>query len=201
MSREQGQAHLDTYLAQVHRHLGGLSEAEARETLAELRSHVLDRTEGQLSPGAVEAAIAALGNPREVARLNVTERIASAVEADRSALSVLRATGRLASLSLHGLFAFLVSLTGYGVAAGFLLAAVVKPFAPERAGLWRVADPHGGYAYSIGVMSTARPAQELLGWGMIPVGLVVGAGLAYVTWRFGVFSVRKMAKAVRRPAP
>jgi len=201
MSREQGQAHLDTYLAQVNRHLHGLSEAEARETLAELRSHVLDRTDGHLSPAAVEAAITALGSPRDVARMNVTERVASVVETDRSALSVLRATGRLAGLSLFGFFAFLVSLTGYAVAAGFLLAAVVKPFAPERAGLWRIVDPNGGYDYSIGVVSTARPAQELLGWWMIPVGLAVGAGLAYLTWRFGLYSIRRMARGVRRQAP
>lgn len=201
MSREQGQAHLDTYLAQVHRHLGGLSDAEARETLAELRSHVLDRTEGQLSPAAVEAAIAALGSPREVARLNVTERVASALETDRSALSVLRATGRLASLSLNGLFVFLVSLTGYGLAAGFLLTAMVKPFAPNRAGLWRLADPKDDYSFSLGVVSHAPQAQELLGWWIIPIGLVAGALLAYLTWRFGVFSVRRMARGVRRTAP
>jgi hypothetical protein len=84
MSREQGQAHLDTYWRRctaTWRPFRG----RARETLAELRSHVLDRTEGQLSPAAVEAAIAALGSPRDVARLNVTERVASALEADRSA--------------------------------------------------------------------------------------------------------------------
>jgi hypothetical protein len=200
MSREQGQAHLDTYLAQVHRHLGGLSEADARETLAELRSHVLDRTEGQLSPAAVEAAIAALGSPREVARLNVTERVASALEADRSALSVLRATGRLASLSLFGFLSFLVSLTGYLLAAGFLVTALVKPFAPNRAGLWRLADPKDAFSFSLGVSNHPPPAQELLGWWIIPIGLVTGVVLAYLTWRFGVFSVRRMARGVRTPA-
>ncbi len=134
MSREQGQAHLDTYLAQVHRHLRALSDAEARETLAELRSHVLDRAGGQLSPAAVEAAIAALGSPRDVARLNVTERVATVMETDRSPLSVFRATGRLARLSLHGFVVFLVSLSGYGLAAAFLITAVVKPFMPAPRG-------------------------------------------------------------------
>ena len=200
MSREQGQAHLDTYLAQVHRHLRGLSDAEARETLAELRAHVLDRTDGQLSPAAVEAAIAALGSPRDVARLNVTERVASVMEADRSPLGVLRATGRLAGLSLHGLVVFLVSLAGYGLAAGFLLAAVVKPFAPERAGLWRLADPKDDFSFSLGVVSHPPEAQELLGWWIIPIGLVAGAALAWLTWRFGVVSVRAMARRVRKTA-
>lgn len=198
MSREQGQAHLDTYLAQVHRHLRGLSEAEARETLAELRAHVLDRTGGQLSPAAVEAAIAALGSPRDVARLNVTERVASAVEANRSPLSVLRATGRLARLSVQGFVVFLVSLTGYGLAAGFLVTAMVKPFAPSRAGLWVLSADD--LSFSLGVVDHSTQAREVLGWWIIPIGLVVGVGLAWLTWRFGVSSVRGMARGVKRPA-
>lgn len=198
MSREQGQAHLDTYLAQVHRHLHGLSETEARETLAELRSHVLDRTEGQLSPAAVEAAIAALGAPRDVARVNVTERVASAVETNRSPLSVLRATGRLARLSLQGFTVFFVSLSGYLLAAGFLVTAMVKPFAPARAGLWIL--PADDLSFSLGVMDHSPLAREVLGWWIIPIGLVVGLGLAWLTWRFGVFSVRGMARGVKRPA-
>jgi len=198
MSREQGQAHLDTYLAQVHRHLHSLSDAEARETLAELRSHVLDRTDGQLSPAAVEAAIAALGSPRDVARLNVTERVAKAVETDRSPLSVLRATGRLARLSLQGFMVFLVSLSGYALAAGFLVTAMMKPFAPSRAGLWIL--PADDLSVSLGVVDHAPLAREVLGWWIIPIGLVVGFGLAWLTWRFGVFSVRGMARGVKRPA-
>jgi uncharacterized membrane protein len=198
MSREQGQAHLDTYLAQVHRHLHGLSEAEARETLAELRSHVLDRTDGQLSPAAVEAAIAALGSPRDVARLNVTERVASAVETDRSPLSVLHATGRLARLSLQGFVVFLVSLSGYALAAGFLVTAVMKPFAPSRAGLWILSAED--FSFSLGVVDHSPQAREVLGWWIIPIGLVAGFGLAWLTWRFGVFSVRGMARSVKRRA-
>ena len=197
MSREQGQAHLDTYLAQVHRHLHGLSDAEARETLAELRSHVLDRTDGQLSPAGVEAAIAALGSPRDVARLNVTERVANAVETNRSPLSVLRATGRLARLSLQGFMVFLVSLTGYALAAGFLVTAMVKPFAPSRAGLWIL--PADDLSFSLGVVDHSPQAREILGWWIIPIGLVAGASLAWLTWRFGVYSVRRMGRGVRRP--
>jgi uncharacterized membrane protein len=199
MSREQGQAHLDTYLAQVHRHLHGLSDAEARETLAELRAHVLDRTDGQLSPAAVEAAIAALGSPRDVARLNVTERVANALEANRSPLSVLHATGRLARLSLQGFVAFLVSLSGYALAAGFFVTALVKPFAPTRAGLWIL--PADDLSFSLGVVDHSPMAREVLGWWIVPIGLVVGVGLAWLTWRFGVSSVRGMARGVKRSAP
>jgi hypothetical protein len=198
MSRDAGQAHLDVYLEQVRRHLRGLSETETRETLAELRSHVLDRVDGDLSPAKVEAAIEALGSPREVARLNVAERAVSQIDADRSLLAVPRAIARLATLSLYGFFAFLVSFTGYGIGGALLLTAVVKPFAPSHVGLWRMPSASDDYSYSLGVVSQAPQAHELLGWWIIPVGLVGGTLAVWATWQFGRFSVRLMA-GVRRP--
>src|SRR3954451_11786756 len=77
MTKDAAMAHLDTYLAQVRRGLKGLSEAEIREVLLELRAHVLDKVEGNLTPRSVETALAELGSPRDVARINVTERVAA----------------------------------------------------------------------------------------------------------------------------
>ena len=167
MSKEAAQAHLDTYLAQVHRHLKGLPDAEVRETLAELRSHVLDKLEGEMSVGRIEAAIAELGSPRDVARVNVTERVAADLETNRSPWRVLRAVGRLASLSVYGLFAFLVSFTGYAAAAAFLVTAAVKPFAWNHAGLWVEQGGPETYSWSwrhLGIGDGSHNGHELLGF-------------------------------------
>jgi len=198
MSNDAGKAHLDCYLDQVRRHLKGLPQVEVQEIVAELRSHVLDKVEGTPTPQKVEAAIAALGSPREVARLNLTERVAAELEADRSPLTVLRGVGRLAGLSLYGAFAGLVSFTGYAMAAAFLVTAAVKPFAREHAGLWRVPDAHDNYSFSLGVNSSPH-GQELLGWWIIPIGIAAGLVLGWLTWRFGLFSVRLMGRSARRP--
>lgn len=197
MSNDAGKAHLDTYLDQVRRNLKGLPKSEADEIIAELRSHVLDRVAGQPTPNQVEAAIAALGSPREVARINLTERVGAEIEGDRSPLTVLRGIGRLASLSLYGAFAGLVSFSGYALAASFLLTAAVKPFWREHAGLWRVPDPKDDYSFSLGVNS-APNGQELLGWWIIPIGVTVGVVLGWLTWRFGLFSVRLMRRSAQR---
>jgi hypothetical protein len=194
MTRDAAMAHLETYLTQVRRNLKGLSEAEIREVLLELRAHVLDRVEGHLTPNTVEAALAALGGPREVARANVTERVAAVMEKDRTFFGVLTAVVRLAGLSLAGFMLFLVSLTGYGLAVSFLLVAVMKPFRPDHVGLWRTAPD----TYSMGSVSHPSQAQELLGWWIIPVGLVLGLALGYLTWSFGRFCVRAMVSSGRR---
>jgi len=197
MSKDAAQAHLDTYLAQVHRHLRGLPDAEVRETLAELRSHVLDKVAGDFTVPRVEAAIAELGSPREVARVNVTERVIADLEESRSPLRVLRSVGRLASLSLYGTFAFLVSFLGYGSAAAFLVTALAKPFFWDKAGMWVYRDPTGDLNVSIG-LTDAPQAHEVLGGWIIPIGLAAAVVLAWLTWRFGLFSLRLMGRRARR---
>ena len=198
MSPDEGLAHLDVYLDQVRRNLRGLSDAEASETIAELRSHVLDKVESDPTPAKVEAAIAALGTPREVARLNLAERTAEQMHADRSLLAVPRAIARLATLSLYGFFAFTVSLIGYALGLALVVSAIAKPFAPARVGLWRQPGAADDYSFSLGIVDHAQTSHELLGWWIIPLGLAVGALALWLTWNFGVFSVRMMASPGRR---
>lgn len=194
MTRDAAMAHLETYLTQVRRHLKGLSEAEIREVLLELRAHVLDKVDGVMTPNTVEAAIAALGSPREVGRANVTERVAAVMETNRGFFGVLAAVVRLAGLSMAGFVLFLASLLGYGVAACFLVVAVVKPFNPDRVGLWR--ESPGGF--SLGVLDHPAPGHDLLGWWIIPVGFAVAVGLGWLTWALDRFAIRAMARIGRR---
>ena len=198
MSRDAGLAHLDTYLAQVQRLLKGLPDTEVRETLAVLRSHVLDKVEGDVSPARIEAAIAELGSPREVARVNVTERVVAGLETDRSPLSVLRAVVRLAGLSAHGFFVLLGSFAGYATAFALAVTAAAKPFLPNHAGLWWTPDPEHGHALALGGEFPTPGGQELLGWWIIPIGLIGGLLVGYLTWRVGIVSMRQMRRAAQR---
>lgn len=200
MSKDAGTAHLDAYLAQVHRHLKGLPDAEVRETLAELRSHVLDKVGGRLTAANVEAAIAELGSPREIARVNVTERVAAEVEVRRTPFRVVRAIARLAGLSVYGAFAGFISLLGYAFAAGLLITAAVKPFAWKHAGLWvEGSADNWAYSWALGVRDGSHAGRELLGGWIIPIGLLGGLLIGWLTWRFGLYSVRRMRRTVRRP--
>ena len=197
-TNEAGKAHLETYLNQVQRYLTGLPDGEAREVIAELRSHVLDKVDGAPTPQRVEAAIAQLGSPKEVARLNVTERVVGHLEVSRSPWRVLQGVARLARLSLYGFFTFLVSLVGYVTAASFLLTAAVKPFNWDRTGLWILNHGDNHYSWMLGITDTPRDGRELLGVWIIPVSIVAAALFAWLTWRFGIFSVRYMRRSAQR---
>jgi len=200
MSKDAGQAHLDTYLAQVHRHVRGLPDAEVREIVAELRAHVLDKLDGDLTPAGVEAAIAELGAPREIARVNITERVVARAEARRTPLSVLGGVVRLAGLSVYGLFAFLVSVLGYLSALAFLITALIKPFAWDHAGLWIVRNAPDDLiaSWHLGVTDNPRYGHEILGGWIIPIGIVLSLVFAWLTWRFDIFSLRLMRRRARR---
>lgn len=197
MSKDAGMAHLETYLDQVRRHLKPLPDLEVAEIIAELRGHVLDRVDGAATPQRVEAAIQALGGARDVARINLTERVAVEMEADRSPLTVLRGVARLAGLSLYGAFAGLASFTGYVLAAGFVITAISKLVSRTRAGLWRWPDEQGVDHYMLGVTNQPQ-GRELLGWWVVPISLALALILSWLTWRFGIFSVRYMRRVSRR---
>jgi hypothetical protein len=192
MTRDAAMAHLETYLAQVRRNLKGLSEAEIREVLLELRAHVLDRVEGHLTPNTVEAALTALGSPREVARANVTERVAAVMEKDRGFFAVLAAVVRLAGLSIGGFILFMISLVGYSIAGGFLFVAVLKPFDPQHVGMW--ISPGN---YTLGSLDHPH-SPEVLGWWIIPLGLIVGVLAGYLTFALDRFCIRAMVRSNRR---
>jgi uncharacterized membrane-anchored protein YhcB (DUF1043 family) len=42
-------------------------------------------------------------------------------------------------------------------------------------------------------------AHEILGWWIIPIALIVAAIVGYVTWRFGVTNVRRLAQGWKEP--
>ena len=198
MTRDAALAHLDTYLDQVRRRLRALSNAETEEVLKELRSHVLDRVEGQLTPRSVEAALEALGRPAEVARLNVTERAVARVGESSAPVRVLRGLYRVATVSVLGLFTFFVCLFGYALSIAFTGLALVKPFLPRAIGFWRRLDENGQYDFFFGVIDPAPGWEDMLGWWLTPISLLVGLGLGYLTWRLSTGALRLMGRSARR---
>jgi hypothetical protein len=187
-----GQLKLAAYLRQVRHGLNGLPAAEAQEIVDELKSHVLDRAGVDLNAAAVETAIANLGPARELSGLYLAERMAERVEASRSPWLILKTVRRLAGLSIGAFFTFALSLVGYTFGVCLLLTAILKPFLPNNDGLWfkRTAD---GFTLSFSITNDPT-GQELMGWWIIPFGLIAGALVLYLTWRFSLGAVRRLGR-------
>src|SRR5512143_3881420 len=92
---------LESYLSRVRHNLRGLAPAEVSEILQELRSHVMDFVAGDMTDARVALALEKLGDPLEIARLNMSMRVAAQSLDRRSPVGVLKAIVRLARLSMR----------------------------------------------------------------------------------------------------
>lgn len=192
-----GVSRLDGFLRDLRARLRGLSDTEMNEIVEELRSHVRDSAGDAPTDGAVAAVLERLGSPAELASQFATERLLA--QAGRSGSPWLLARGllRWASLSVGGSVALFSLMTGYVLGASLLIAALVKPFAPGRAGLWRFAGDH--FSLRLGLIASPTGGEELLGWWIVPIGLLAGGGSLWLTTRFGRWAIRRFRRAPLAP--
>ena len=194
------QQKIETYLARLRGRLRGVNEQDVREIVEELRSHILDKASlggEEVTAGGVGATLAALGSPEELASEYMTDNLLARAEVSRSPVRILESLFRWASLSIAGFFAFLASIVGYLLGVSFILCALLKPVHPQTAGLWILPGSADDFLISLrlGFGSAPPGAREVLGWWIVPIGLVVGVGLVMLTTRFGLWCVRQYRKS------
>jgi len=166
----------DTYLSRLRTALAGLPAPEVEEILREFRSHIVERqeVEGQSNS---QRIFGELGPPEGIAALYRTDALVARARLTLSPLLVLKAVSRVATKSLLGFVSLMLALFGYLTGAAFLWCAVMKPIWPQRIGLW-VSD----HRFSMGDMvDRGAHAQELLGWWIIPIGLICGLVIILLT--------------------
>lgn len=200
---DDAQQSVEAYLGRLRRGLHGLGSEEAREIVEELRSHIMEKAGagGEVTMGTVREALMRLGTPEELAAQYVADHVLARAEVSRSPFRVLDSLFRWASLSVAGFLVLLGSLIGYVVGAMCLLVALVKPFHPHTAGLWSGRDSAGDLAIFIRLGFGNEPAtgHDVLGWWIVPVGLIVGCGLVVLTTRFALWCVRQYRKSIPLP--
>ena len=194
MSNARASEQLESYLNRVRENLRGLDPAEVSEILQELRSHVMDFVAGDMSDARVAVALEKLGDPQEIARLNMSMRVAVQSLDRRSPVGVFQAVVRLARLSVRGAFTLFISLLGYAFAASWLITALAKPLSPQRVGLWYLPGKAGDLSLSLGSHSGSVAGHDLLGWWIVPVGLLVGVAAGYLTYRYDLYAIRRIAR-------
>jgi hypothetical protein len=86
---------------------------------------------------------------------------------------------------------------GYFLGGAFILCAVLKPFHPATAGLWILPDGAADITYSLrlGFSSVPTGGREVLGWWIVPLGLVVGGALVISTTLFALWCARQYRRS------
>jgi hypothetical protein len=190
---DSSQQRVEAYLVKLRARLRGMNDDDVREIVQELRAHITDKAtaSGEVTAATVESALAALGSPEELASQYLTDALLSRAEITRSPVRILEGLLRWASLSIAGFLVMLGSIFGYFLGVVFVLCALLKPFHSETAGLWISRDSSNDLSFSIRLGFGTVPVnkQEVLGWWIVPIGLLVGCGLVMLTTRFALWCV------------
>jgi hypothetical protein len=185
---------IDTYLKRLRSALRALPGEQADDIVREIRSHLVESVtrDGGADSELVTEAIARLGDPATLANAYVMDQLALRAEETRSPILLLRLVGAWATRSCAGVVALLLAVLGYSIALVGLGCALLKPFTPERIGLWIERVPPDDWSIQLGrVSGPPANAHEVLGWYIIPLGLIVGAGAFTATTRYLLGKVRK----------
>lgn len=190
----EGGRKIEAYLLQLRACLRGVSSQEVRDIVEEMRSHIVEKStvHGELNANALDAALAGLGPPKILANEYLTSALLAKAEVSRSPWHVLNCLFRWASLSIGGFFVLVGAVIGYFVGGALLLCALLKPFHPQTAGLWKIPDGNDvELSLRLGFGPQPPQGHELLGWWIVPIGLVVGCGLVVITSRVALWFVRR----------
>lgn len=195
-----GTPRLNRYLEDLRARLRDLDETERRDILDELRSHVRESAghSGPPDDRQVADVIERLGSPKHLASLYLADRMLARAESSWSPWALMAGLIRAAALSSAGLFALVCLLVGYVVAISFFFAAVLKPFLPSKVGLWRLAG--GEYSLRLG-FGTPVAGEELLGWWIVPLGLVAGAAAAWLAARMARWGIARFRERMPLRSP
>jgi len=194
---EIAQRKIKKYLQDVAAALRGLPAEQVRDIVEELRSHIVEKTNEDMTLADVDSVLAGLGSPQDLASMYLADDLQTRALVSRSPVLVLRSLFRWASLSFASFFVLLGSVVGYFMAASFVGCALLKPIHPHTAGLWTIPDATEPYSYSLrlGFDSVPPGSTDVLGWWIVPIGLAVGFGLFFLTARFGLWSIRRFRRA------
>jgi len=144
-------ARIDGYLARVRVALRGMPGPEIDDILRELRSHIDDLAD--TDPAGVDAALASLGDPIDLAKTYRTENLLTHAECAGSPLVILQALRHASPSRWARVVATALYFFGYAYVITLWASALEKLFSPsttstERFGWWLV------------------PALVLLGWAL-----------------------------------
>jgi hypothetical protein len=185
---------IESYLRRLRASLRGLPAGQIEDIVREIRSHLLESAGGDGER--LTEALVRLGDPAVLGGAYRMDDLAMRAQSSRSPLLLLRLVMHWATRSLEGLVALVVAFLGYGTALIALGCALVKPFMPHRVGLWVRRVPPDDWWVQLGrVPAAPADAREVLGWYIVPLGLLVGAIALAATSRYLLAKVRKLRGA------
>lgn len=169
---------IHNYLQSLMRFLSRLDREDADDVLREIESHIYDVMEMREENGQMIDASAILegfGQPRDLASQYV-DHILKGAPPPRGFKAIQRVK-RGATTGLR----FATGFFGYILSATLIAIGLYKPLNPDAVGFWA---NESGESIVIGTLSEVPAGtQELMGWWIMPIAIILGIGAAFLTSR------------------
>jgi len=189
------EARIQSYLARVRVALRGLPEGEIDDILRELRSHVDELADKDGS--GVEAALESLGDPLALAQTYRSENQMVRAQCSGSPLIILEGLRHASSGTFERVTATALYVLGYFAMGTLWAGALEKLLAPSRGGLWYTPGDFWSLTLAVGGNPPAG-ARELLGWWIVPIALLAGWGVKYVSDRIAQWWIGRYRRSKAR---
>lgn len=195
---DASQKAIDDYLAALRRQLRDLMEEDMNDIVEEIRAHILDKTTAGADSAQVVHTLAALGAPAELASRYRTEELLKRAQGSPSPMQVMNRILRITAISVSTLIVFVVSGLGYCVGGVLVVIGLLKAFFPRQAGLNIDYVPNQSFSAGFGAGSPHNADHDPIGLWLIPICLVLGAGILFLTFRLGTWTIRKFRRTRTR---
>jgi hypothetical protein len=195
MAMSDAERRIESYLSRLRKQLGRRSGGNWKESVTELRSHIVERATvgGEITEASVEGVLQSLGRPEDLAEQYLVDALPWDSEANGARSRYAHEFSRWTRLIATGVPVLLLASVGYFLGAVLLICALSKPFHPDSAGLWRIPDLHDiTVSLRLGFGSGHPPvgSADLLGWWIVPIGLLSGYVLLSIATHLALCSLR-----------
>jgi uncharacterized membrane protein len=164
------------YLAALRTHLAPITLSEREEILREIAAHIRDSFEAGTP---IDTVLTRLGPPAELAAEYRDGLLIRAASRSLSPVTLLRATLRLATKSVTGILVFFFAFFGYITGGAMVIGGVLKPFLPDRVGLFTTSATKDAWKQT-GIVSN-DVHHEIFGWWGVPIALIGGVIVLILT--------------------
>ena len=190
------QRKIEEYLNEFAVRLRPLPADQTRDLVDEIRSHILETATtdaGCITEVTADATLARLGSPSELATGYVDfvpspfvlEENEHGARLSRWKSFFSQGVRRIPTAAI-----LLATLLAYLAAGILVLSALSKPFQPARVGLWKMGADDFSLHLGLARSAAAPAGDEILGWSIIPLGLIAAAILVSLAIKIDLRLVR-----------
>ena len=175
---------LEDYLQKLKEVLKPLPEKERDEIVLEIKGHIQERmaqsSQAESDIEALKNALTRLGKPEEYAFEFVTDYLLSKGIERKHAGMIFKGLLRWGCNTLVGFFYSLFFFVSYLISVSFVFVGIMKPIFPEQVGFFLRDGRFENFGLIMGVTDNPN-MQEVLGYWIIPIALVIGIAWFFVT--------------------